>query len=200
MINLAAAQRIIEIGIHKAEEVDRSSFAAAQAAAVEFLLVRGVPGFGIASSLGVRLEDIDAVERKVKSKKAKQRYQDACLEYALADRRSAEAAEYLFVRGFTRKRLQALGFKADIKLSFIKRAHYWRTLIAVVQKADKGSSVSIDYGPGRGGISARPGVPAPEIASGLGVSFEVIHAVERTVEADKAIQRYQMHASSVPCR
>jgi hypothetical protein len=132
MVRLVEAQKDIETAVHKAEKIGRLRFATEQAA-VEFLLVRGTPIAGIALDLGVGLEDIHAVEHMVESNKAKQRYRDACLSRALTDEYPGEAAEYLFVRGFTRKELEALGLaKDDTELSTVKRARYWRRLIAQV--------------------------------------------------------------------
>lgn len=90
MINLMAAQEITEAGVQEAREVDQPSSVTEQVGAVEFLLVRGVPGVQIASGLGVSFEVIRAVERTVEGGKAIQRYQDACLECARADNHTRE--------------------------------------------------------------------------------------------------------------
>lgn len=79
MINLVETQRITEAGLQKAREVDQPSSVTEQVDAVEFLLVRGVPGVEIASGLGVSFEFIHAVEQTVEEDKAIQRYQAGCL-------------------------------------------------------------------------------------------------------------------------
>lgn len=146
---MAVVQRIIEAGVQRAKEVDQPLSVTEQPAAVEFLLVRSVPSPEIASGLGVSFEVIRAVERTVEGDKARQRYQDACLQYARADKHIREAAEYLYVRGFTPRKLKTLGFaKADTDLSPIKRARYWRRLIAQAQARLQGTTTELPQGQG----------------------------------------------------
>ena len=149
MINLMAAQETTEAGVQEAREVDQPSSVTEQVGAVEFLLVRGVPGVQIASGLGVSFEVIRAVERTVEGDNAIQRYQDACLECARADNHIREAAEYLYVRGYTPKKLKTLGFvKADTDLDPVKRARYWRKLIAQAQARLQGNPTELPQAQG----------------------------------------------------
>ncbi len=186
------AQRVTEATVYKAEEIGRPVFGTEQAAAVEFLLVRGVPASAIASHLGVTFEDIRVVECIVESNKAKERYRDACLSRALADKFLAEAAEYLFVRGFTRSELTKLGFTmSDTELNSIKRSRYWRRLIAVVQKAERADRSEVATEEATVEFLLIRGVPASEIANGLGISCEDIGAVERKAKSNKAKRSYQ---------
>lgn len=192
IVHSVEAQRVTEATVYKAEEIGRPVYGTEQAAAVEFLLVRGVPVSAIASDLGVTFEDIRVVECMVESNKAKQRYRDACLSRALADGFSAEAAEYLFVRGFTRSELTKLGFTmSDTVLDSIKRSRYWRRLIAVVQNAERPDRLEVATEEAAVEFLLIRGVPASEIAYALGISCEDIGAVERKVKSNKARRSYQ---------
>jgi hypothetical protein len=191
MVHSVEARRF-EATAYKAEGIGRPVFGTEQAAAVEFLLVRGVPASAIASDLGVTFDDIRVVECMVERSKAKQRYRDACLSRALADDFPAEAAEYLFVRGFTRSELTKLGFTmSDAVLDSIKRSRYWRRLIAVLQNAERADRSAFTTEEAAVEFLLIRGVPASEIAYGLGISCEDIGAVERKVKRNKAKRSYQ---------
>ena len=191
MLHSVEAQRVTEVTVYK-EEIGRPVFGTERAAAVAFLLVRGVPASAIASDLGVTYEDIRVAECMVESNKAKQRYHDACLSRALADDFPAEAAEYLFVRGFNRSELTKLGFTAsDAALDSIKRSRYWRRLVTVLQNAERADRPTFTTEEAAVEFLLIRGVPASEIAYGLGISCEDIGVVERKVKSGQARRSYQ---------